>query len=176
MSAGERYRQIALVGLLGATSVVLGILENFLPIPFPGVRLGLANLGPMIMLYTGGVRYAFAVMILKTILVPVFSGNPIFRLTLSVPSGLAAFLGMLISVYVLRKASAVSSGVLAATCHMLTQLWIIDKLYIRGIFDTAFLGWFMLVAAVTGLITGLITNLAVNRFFADNLFCLQKKV
>ena len=158
------YEKIAMTGLFGAVSVVLGVMENFFPVPIPGVRLGLANLPVMMMLYAGGVIPAAPVMILKITLVPLFSGNLIFRLSLSLPAGAAAFLGMLIcTVLFKRYLSAISTGVIGAALHMLTQLLVIDRLYINGIFSTAIVGWFMIAALCTGILTGVITTFLLNR-------------
>ncbi len=158
------YEKIALIGLFGAISVVLGIMENFIPLPVPGVRLGLANLPVMMMLYTGGAIPAMLVMILKISLVPLLSGNLIFRLSLSLPAGTAAFLGMLLCVLLLKRYnSAITTGVVGATMHMLTQLWVIDHLYIRGIFSTAIVGWFVLAALCTGILTGITASILINR-------------
>ena len=156
--------RIVAVGLFGAISIVLGIVENFIPLPVPGLRLGLANLGVMMMLYIGGLVPAMMVMILKVTLVPLLSGNIFFRLSLSVPSGVMAFIAMAVFALILRKySSAVSVGVAGAVFHMITQLYVIDKLYIKGIFSTAIVGWFLLAAVVTGILTGIITQLSVER-------------
>lgn len=156
--------KIVAVGLFGAISIVLGVVENFIPLPVPGVRLGLANIGVMMMLYMGGIIPALMVMILKITLVPLLSGNIFFRLSLSVPSGVMAFIAMAVFVFALQRySSAISVGVSGAVMHMITQLFVIDKLYIKGIFSTAIVGWFLLAAIVTGILTGIITHLAVQR-------------
>lgn len=158
------YDKIALIGLFGAVSVVLGVIENFLPLPLPGVRLGLANLGVMLMVYIGGLVPGLMVMILKMTLVPLMSGALLFRLSLSIPSGLAAFVGIAVCALVLpRYLSPVSAGVAGAMLHMITQLFVIDRLYIRGLFSSSFVGWFMLAAVLTGIMTGLITSVTLKK-------------
>jgi heptaprenyl diphosphate synthase len=149
---------MANIGLFGAIAVTFGVLENFLPTPLPGIRLGLANIPIMIMFYIGGVAPAFTVMLLKMTLVPILSGNIIFKLTLAVPSGTVAFLGMAVCFLMLTKyTTTITMGVIGAALHMLTQLWIINTLYIRGIFYTSIVGWYMLAALGTGILTGIIT-------------------
>ena len=158
------YDKIATIGLLGAMSVVLGVMENFIPLPVPGVRLGLANLPVMVMLYTGGAVPAMLVMILKISLVPVLSGNLIFRLSLSLPAGTMAFLGMLICVLFLKRySSAITTGTVGATLHMITQIWVIDHLYIKGIFSASIAGWFIIAALCTGILTGITATVLINR-------------
>ena len=164
-SISQNRSEIVTIGLFGAISVVLGFIENFIPLPVPGVRLGLANLGVMMMFYIGGTRPALIVMILKICLVPLLSGNIFFRLSLAGPSGIMAFIGMyLVFRFMSRYTSSVSMGVVGAVLHMLTQLFMIDAMgYINGIFNSGIVSWFLLAAAVTGILTGVITALTVSR-------------
>lgn len=158
------HEKTALIGLFGAVSVVLGIIENFLPMPLPGIRLGLANLGVMLMLYIGGAVPALIVMVLKIALVPLLSGNLIFRMSLSLPSGMAAYIGMFLCALLLsRMVSPVTTGVVGAMLHMITQLFVIDRLYIRGIFSSSLVGWFLLAAVLTGVLTGMITSMTLKQ-------------
>ena len=54
-------------------------------------------------------------------------------------------------------------GVVGAVLHMLTQLFMIDAMgYINGIFNSGIVSWFLLAAAVTGILTGVITDLTVS--------------
>ena len=153
-----------MIGLFGAVSIVLGILETFIPLPVPAVRLGLANLGVMMMFYAGGVAPAASVMILKMLLVPLLTGNLLFRLSLSVPSSTMAFIGMALCFIFLRKyTSPVTMGVVGAFLHMITQLFMINLLYIKGIYYTALLSAFLFAAIATGILTGVITILAMRR-------------
>ena len=40
-----------LTGLMASCSIILGVIENFIPTPVPAIRLGLANVPIIIMLY-----------------------------------------------------------------------------------------------------------------------------
>ncbi|MDR2870180.1 MAG: Gx transporter family protein [Deferribacteraceae bacterium] len=156
--------RIVTVGLFGAVSVVLGVLENFIPLPIPGVRLGLANLGVMMMLYIAGIAPAAGVMLLKICLVSLLSGNLFFRLSLSAPAGLMALLGMcLLFKYLSRYVSAIGLGIAGAALHMLSQLYVINIFYIKGIFYSGIVGWFLLAATATGVLTGIVTAVTVTR-------------
>ncbi|MDR0453182.1 MAG: Gx transporter family protein [Deferribacteraceae bacterium] len=158
------YEKIAMTGILGAISVVLGVMENFFPAPMPGVRLGLANLPVIMMLYTGGVIPAMLVMILKITLVPLFSGAFIFRLSLSLPSGAMAFLGMAIcALFLKRYTSLITTGVAGAALHMLTQLWVIDRFYIYGLLSASITGWLIIVSLFTGILTGAGADILISR-------------
>jgi heptaprenyl diphosphate synthase len=160
----SKYNKIALAGIFGTISVVLGVIENFLPMPITGVRLGLANLPVIVMLYIGGIIPALTVMTLKMTLVPLLSGNLIFRLSLSMPASVMAFIAMSFCVLFLRRYfSPITTGILGAVLHMITQLCVINWLYIRGILYTPIVGWLIIAALCTGILTGGFATILINR-------------
>ena len=160
----SNHKKIAIAGLFGAISVVLGVMENYFPLPIPGVRLGLANLPVMVVLYIEGVIPAASVMTLKITLVPLLSGNLLFRLLLSFPAGVMAFLGMLVCVLFFRRyISLIGTGVVGASLHMITQLFVIDRLYINGFLSATVVGCFMIAALLTGILTGGLASVLIGR-------------
>lgn len=64
-------------GMLGALAIVLGYLETFVPIPIPGVKLGLANIAVLIALSQGERRTAVAVAVIKVLASGLLFGNPV---------------------------------------------------------------------------------------------------
>ena len=64
-------------GMLGALAIVLGYLETFVPIPIPGVKLGLANIAVLIALSQGERRTAVAVACIKVLASGLLFGNPL---------------------------------------------------------------------------------------------------
>ena len=66
---------------MASCSIILGVIENFIPTPVPAIRLGLANVPIIIMLYLAGSKYAFQVSFLKALIVPVLSANIIFKMS-----------------------------------------------------------------------------------------------
>ena len=61
------YRHLATASVLTAAALMLAYLEAVLGflISIPGVKLGLANLATLLLLYTYGVRYAATVALLR---------------------------------------------------------------------------------------------------------------
>jgi uncharacterized membrane protein len=103
-------------------------------------------------------------MILKICLVPLLSGNLFFRLSLGAPAGLVAFIGMfLVFRFLSRYTSSVGIGVVGAALHMLTQLYVINLFYIKGIFFSGAVGWFLIAATATGVLTGIVTMVSLKR-------------
>ena len=61
-SSGLNVHKIALLGVLTAGAVVIAILESFIPsIGIPGVKLGLANIVILVVLYELGIWEAVMV-------------------------------------------------------------------------------------------------------------------
>ena len=69
---------IALYGLLIALAMVLSFVETLIPIPIPvpGVKLGLANLVTVVGLYLIGIPGTIAVTLIRIVLVGLSFGNP----------------------------------------------------------------------------------------------------
>ena len=59
MKENEKARKVALYGILIALAMVLSFVETLIPIPIPvpGVKLGLANLVTVAGLYLVGIRF-----------------------------------------------------------------------------------------------------------------------
>lgn len=166
-----KINKAVLVGLMGAVSVVLGVAENFIPMPVPAIRLGLANIPVMMMMYLSSMRTAFGLLLLKSFLVPVFSGNLFFKMSLGLPSSLAAFIAMFVVIKFLPKySSPISVGVAGAFTHMFVQILVAGSLYINWLWSANYLvGIMLLVATVSGVLTGILTDRIVNGSFAQNI-------
>ena len=63
-------RRVALTGLLAALALIFSYVEVLFPFNagVPGVKLGLANLVPLVLLYRMDERYAFAVNLIRVAL------------------------------------------------------------------------------------------------------------
>jgi heptaprenyl diphosphate synthase len=68
-------RKLTLSAILTALGLILGLLERFVPLPLPGVKLGLANIVTLFALYTVGVPYAAGILAVRCILGSIFSGS-----------------------------------------------------------------------------------------------------
>lgn len=147
-----------LVGLMAAFSIVLGVIENFIPSPFPAIRLGISNIPILVMIYLSSPIYALEVALLKAVLVPVFSGNFLVRLSLSLPATLCALLAMYIVYKFLRKwVSPLSVSVIGAVTHMIVQLSIMSLFYIKGLIYTQLTGILLFASVITGVLMGIIS-------------------
>ena len=64
----KKNKKIALIALFSALSVLLGGIENMLPSPAFGIKLGLGNITVLVALFVLGWKSALLVAILKVFL------------------------------------------------------------------------------------------------------------
>lgn len=78
MKEKGRATNIALYGILIALAMVMSFVESLipLPVPVPGVKLGLANLVTITGLYLIGIRGTICVTVIRVVLVGLSFGNP----------------------------------------------------------------------------------------------------
>ena len=95
----SQLKRWSIIAMLLAMAIVLSIMESFIPVWIPGVKLGLANVIILIMLYEFKVGEAFLVQLLRILLASILRGTflgPSF--VMSISGGLFAFIIMLIFV------------------------------------------------------------------------------
>ena len=93
-------RRVALTGLLAALALIFSYVEVLVPFNagVPGIKLGLANLVPLIILYRMDARYAFAANLIRVLLAGLlFSG--MFAALYSLAGSVTSFAAM----YLLKK-------------------------------------------------------------------------
>ena len=91
-------KRIAFYGIFGALAIIIAYIERLFPppIPLPGIKLGLANVIVIMMLYAYNTRAAFSVAVLRIVIVGLLFGNP-FSIAYSLAGGLTSFVAMLIA-------------------------------------------------------------------------------
>lgn len=152
-----------LTGLMASCSIILGVIENFIPTPVPAIRLGLSNVPILMMMYLAGYKYAFQVAFLKSLIVPILSANIIFKMSLSMPATFISFFVMAFVYYFFKnKLSIITVSVFGAVFHMITQLLVVNIFYVKGIIYTNIAGILLLSATITGILMGIISYKIVN--------------
>ncbi len=70
-------RRIAYYGIFAALAILFGYIERLipLPIPLPGVKLGIANIVVVVVLYRTGVRDAYVIGIVRVVVVSLLFGS-----------------------------------------------------------------------------------------------------
>ena len=144
------------VGVLAACAIVLSYLETFVPIPIPGVKLGLANIAVLIALAHGDVGGAFAVSVIKVLVTGLLFGNPVM-MAYSVAGTLLAFCVMA-PLSRLQSMHLAMTSVAGAIAHEAGQLAVA-----RVILGTPLVWYSAPVLLVAGVITGLLCGMAAAR-------------
>ncbi len=149
----DEARLWARVGMLSALALVLGYVETFipLPVPAPGVKLGLGNIAVLCALMLLDVRSAMLVAVVKVLAAGFLFGNPLMMLYSA--GGTAFSCAMMIALSRIPGLSVVLIAIAGAMLHNAGQLVVASL-----VLGTA-LVWYalpaLLVAAVfTGIATG----------------------
>lgn len=150
-----RNQKMVFIALLIALSIVLGIIEGMLPVPFiaPGAKLGLANIVTVIALYTLSITEVMTIVLLRTILTALFTG--------SISSFLYSFLGGLLSLFSMyvvlrvfkRRVSTVGVSITGAVFHNIGQV-LVAAAVIQSFNIVLYLPLLLIVGAGTGMFVG----------------------
>lgn len=139
----------AYFGVFTALALISSYVETLIPIQFgiPGVKLGLANLIIVIMLYKGTVREAFLLSVVRILLSGFLFGN-LFSIVYSLAGGIFSLLVM----YILKKRgtfSVIGVSIAGGVFHNIGQLGIA-----MAVVATVKIGYYLPVLLVAGALTG----------------------
>lgn len=152
-----RTKRLTLLSIMLAVSIVLSIIESFIPVFIPGVKIGLANVVTLIIMYIYGEKDAFLILILRILLVGILRGT-IFSVTfyLSLSGGLVAF--MLMFLFKRFKVfSMISVSIVGAFGHSVGQIAMAIFLIERTEL-IYYLPYVMVLSIATGVLTGMIAT------------------
>ena len=108
---------MAVLSIYIAIAFIFSYIENLfpLPIPFPGIKLGLANLVIVLALCQFGLPYAFAISLLRNLL-NAFTFGSLFGFFYSLAGSIASLFVMYLLLFPLKKtqlsASTTRSGLI----------------------------------------------------------------
>lgn len=151
-----------------AFAITIYVLESFIPKPFPFMKLGLTNIVVLLLMFSGNLRYAFLVIIGKTLIGGFFSGMLFSPTTLlSISGSVCSFLVMMIFIKSKLGFSIIGISVLGAVTHNLVQLTVVRFLLIRQSAIFYLTPLLILLGIVTGIIIGFIAGSFQNRLKRD---------
>ncbi len=156
-----RTKRIVFLALLVAIAAVLHVVESSLPVPVPvpGVKLGLANIISLLTIIMFGWREAVYVAIARVLLGSLFSGSlfgPAFVMSMG-----GALASIFIMVYISNNCQKVFSlvgvSIFGAAIHNLAQV-VLAAALVNSLGLLWYLPYLLLFAVPTGLCTGLAAN------------------
>ncbi len=150
-----RTKKVAYYGVFLGFCILTGWLERLivLPLPVPGIKLGLANAAILVLLYHDGVKPAVAVNALRIVLVNLlFAGISGF-----IYAFFGAFLAMAAEIPLsrIKRLGVAGVSVAAASAHIIGQLCAAQLMTASKAVWT-YLPWLLFAAVLTGLLTGVI--------------------
>lgn len=156
----NRLNHLTYLAVLIAFAVVIHTVEAVLPLPMPvpGVRLGLANIITLLTLILFGLRSGLLVAVLRTVLGSLFVGGLFsFGFWLSITAGVASCLVMSLVLILQKKGlvSLISVSVIGATVHNLTQLTLASLIISNMTLLKGYFPLLLLLSVPTGIFTGL---------------------
>ena len=172
MVAGDNMttKRLTFLAMLLALSVILNIVERIIMgavsqplvfiVPPGGIRIGLANIVILIILYTYGIKDALAMLILRVLLVGIVTGSlgnvAFFN---SVVGGLLAFT-MMVTFKHLPGFSIISVSIMGAVGHVFGQ--IIVTTFIVGLAAVFYLPFMLIFTIPAGLFTAKIARMMIS--------------
>lgn len=156
-------RHVMRVAMFVALSLIMFMVESLLPplLAFaPGAKIGLANVVSLCALVLLGVFQAYAVVIIRNLLVTIIVGNP-SALIYSMPAGLASLTVMVVLyLFLVPKVSLMFVSLIAAIVFNVVQLFIAS--IVVGNFSVMIILPLTLIASLlAGIFVGLVAYYVV---------------
>ncbi len=167
----SNLKRLTIIAMLLAMAIVVNYVESFIPVFIPGVRLGLANVIILIMLYEFKWYEALAVDLFRILLVALIRGtflSPTFFMALS--GGMLSFLIMLLFSRI-KVFSKIGVSVLGSLSHATGQI-LIAMVLLESVDLVYYLPFIAVLSVGTGILSGMVTSLYLKRSitnkFIDN--------
>ena len=157
-----KVQKMALLGVLTAAAIVIAILESFIPsVGIPGVKLGLANIVILVIIYELGIVEAIIVNLLRVLVVGLVRGTFLSMGFLMSLSGAVLSLTIMIIFYLLiKRFSIIGVSVLGSIFHVSGQI-LIAMLYLGTAYIVLYLPIIAISAIITGVFVGIVTQLII---------------
>lgn len=140
-------KKTAYLGVFSAVAIIFGYVESLFPLEIPGVKLGLANLVIVFLLYLYGAKEAVAVSFVRILVIGFLFGN-LFSILFSLAGAGVSLVLMMI----LKKTnwfSVVGVSVAGGVAHNIAQIVVAS--FVVGNLN---LFWYLPILLVSGVIAG----------------------
>ena len=157
-----KVQKMALLSVLTAAAIVIAIIESFIPsIWIPGIKLGLANIVILIILYEIGIIEAVLVNLLRVFLVGLLRGTFLSMGFLMSLTGAVLSLGIMILFYlIIKRFSIIAVSVMGSLFHIFGQI-LIAIIFLGTMSVLYYLPIISISAIVTGILVGIGAKLII---------------
>ena len=158
--------RVALSGLLTSLMLVFGLIERQfpLPIPVPGIKLGLANSVLLYSLYMLGIRQSIVLMLLKALLSWLIYMN-LSAMLYSLAGGILSLLAMILIMRV-KGVSIIGVRAIGAVFFNVGQILMAVAILHTPQLIVTYLPILMISGVLTGVLTGIIARMVMNHLKA----------
>ena len=154
-------KKISLSALFTAFAVILSYIETLFPsIGIPGVKLGLANLAIILVMYFLGCRWAIVVNVVRIIIIGAFFGS-LFQILFSIAGAIVSFLVMAL----FKKTcifSMVTVAIVGGVFHNVGQM-IVASVIVKTYGIITYLPVLIISGLITGAIIGTLSDIIYKR-------------
>ncbi len=157
-------KKLCCAALMAGISLALFVIEAALPpiVPIPGVKIGLAYLPIMLIIFIGGewnIIDAALILAARVLLSALIAGNPT-ALLFSVFGAVLAMLTMWgVRAFIKDNSAVIFAGALSAVAHNIGQLSAAMLIYGAGVW--AFLPFLLISGVISGLLCGIVIFLLI---------------
>lgn len=147
-------RKVAFLGLFSGAAILLGYVESLIPVfvTVPGMKLGLANLAIVMVLYLYGLREALTVQIVRILVTGFLFGN-LFSILFSLAGGLLSLLVMW-GMKVRGRFGMIGVSVAGGVSHNIGQIFVAAL-----VVENASVAYYLPVLLAAGVVTGVLIGL-----------------
>ena len=158
-----KTKKVATLGLSIALAMIMSYIEVLVPLSFavPGIKMGLANIVIIFVLYKLGTKESILVSLIRVILVSLLFSNAM-AMAYSI-AGAVLSLGVMWLLKKTDKFSVVGVSVAGGVMHNVGQ--IIMAIILLGTEQIAlYLPVLIITGTVTGVVIGIVASIVINRF------------
>lgn len=152
-----KAKKVILISLFVSVALIVSLLEYYIPIPIPNVRLGLSNIIIINSILLFGFKETFFISFLKAILLVIILGNPI-----SFIYNFSAGFTSIVTMYILNKfcskyLSLIGISVLGSVSHVMVQI-LVSMVLLNTRTLINFIPFLGIIGVFAGILVGIISN------------------
>ena len=162
-SMNSRTGTITICGVLTALAMIFSYIESLMPImvPVPGIKLGVANIAIVTVLYIVGWKEAVIINVIRIALTAMLFGN-LNSFLFSMAGGMLSLAGMIVLKKVFKGFSSIGVSVAGGVLHNIGQ--IIAAVFIMGSSAIAYyLPVLLMAGVITGIVIGIVAGIVTQR-------------
>lgn len=167
----NKNRKYALLIILVTNAIIISFLESFIPIPvpIPGVKLGLGNIITMIGIAFLGFKDVLFIVIVRSFVVAILTRG-VMMLAFSLTGGILSAIVMWLLYKKLSSFFSIKGiSIAGAIVHSTAQI-VVASLILGQVVVMFYLPILLISSVITGLVTGSIAELTINEVRKKGVF------